>query len=273
MLPKISVPITDAVSDTLFIPLYMRHLETLRQDGIVHDPLASQLVERIDYDFGKYTTFKKTQVGTAIRVRHFDREVKRFVRENDDPVVISVGAGLDTRFQRVYEGKGVFYELDLPEVMDFREQFLPSDKANPSLATSMFDTRWIEDVAGRHPGAQFAVVAEGVFMYFEETQLKPLMLALVEGLGQGELHFDACSGLGVKNTHRHETVKLTNARFRWAFDDDDGLTQWTPALRHVATEYYMNQERARWGMSGFILSVIPCMRTMFRMVHYEMNRC
>jgi len=266
---KITVPITDAVADTLFITLYMRHLETQRKGGIINDPQASRLVESIDYDFDKYTVFKKTQIGTSIRIRHFDREISRFVRENDNPVIVSLGAGLDTRFDRIYAGKGVFYELDLPEVISFRQQLLPQHESNPHMAISMFDTQWISEISNRHPNAQFAILAEGVFMYFEEAQIKPLIKAIAEGFDKGELHFDACSSLGVKNTHRHETVKLTKAKFLWAFDQDDILSTWNSKLHYVDTSYFMNQERLRWGLTGFFFSMIPCVRSMFRMVHYK----
>jgi len=268
---KITVPITDVVSDTLFIPLYMRHLETGRPDRMIDDPLASELVERIDYDFGKYTSFHKTQVGTSIRVRHFDRAVSRFVERNDNPVVISIGAGLDTRFQRIHTGKGVFYELDLPEVIEFRESLMPSGEGNPYIAKSMFELSWIDDIASKHPDAQFVIVAEGVFMYFDEDMLRPLITAIAEKFGPGELHFDACTGMGVRNSHRHETVKFTNARFKWAFDRDDGLTDWSPRLKYVSTEKFMTQEYGRWGFGARLASLIPAVRNMFRMLHYDIE--
>lgn len=41
-------------------------------------------------------------------------------------MVVNIGCGLDTRYQRIKEKKNaVFYELDLPEVMALRERLLP----------------------------------------------------------------------------------------------------------------------------------------------------
>ncbi len=269
MTDKIAVPITDAVADTLFIPLYMRHLETLRDDAIISDPKASELVGHIDYDFEKFTNSRMSQVGTAIRVRHFDREAARFVREASNPVVISIGAGLDTRFERVYSGKGVFYELDLPEVIDFRKKLMPPRAENPHLAVSMFDTdSWVGTIKREHPGAQFMIIAEGVFMYFTEEQLRPFLVSLTEKFEQAELHFDACNRFGVKNSSRHDTVKKTNAQFLWALDDDAGLSEWTPKFKHVSTERFMNQERRRWGLACLI-GFIPGMKSTFRILRYD----
>ena len=46
--------IEDAVSETLLITLYMRHLASNRPDPIIRDESASRLVAEIDYDFSKF---------------------------------------------------------------------------------------------------------------------------------------------------------------------------------------------------------------------------
>lgn len=268
---KIAVSITDNVSDTLFIPLYMRCLETRRSGGLISDPLACEMVENLDYDFARYDDSRKSQLGTAIRVRHFDRAVRDFVAAHDDPVVVNIGAGLDTRFQRVDSGRGVFYEVDLPEVIAFRSGLVPESKRDVHLACSMFEPCWMDEVRDRHPGASFIIVAEGVFMYFEEEEVRALVRALCARLGPGELHFDACSPWAVRNSHRHDTVKKTNAPFRWGLVGDGDLEGWEAGLRFVKATYFMNQERSRWGLSGLAMSLVPSMGKAFRMLHYKMG--
>lgn len=268
MADALPVNISDSVADTLFIPLYMRNLETKRLDCIINDPLACELVERIEYDFAKYTKFKASQIGTSIRIRQFDRAVRRFVKANKNPVVISIGAGLDTRFQRVYSGKGVFYEIDLPEVIELRKQLLPESEHNPYMAVSMFDTVWIDTITAKHPDASYIIVAEGVFMYFEEKELRPLIVEIAERM-QGELHFDACSPWAARNSSKHETVKFTNARFKWGIRSDDDLQNWSPRLQHKDTAYYMNQEKHRWGFQGVIARIIPKFGKAYCMLHYD----
>lgn len=271
MADTVPVSIADHVADTLFIPLYMRCLETRRADGIIDDPVSCELVERLDYDFDRYEKSPMSQLGVSLRIRRFDQAVTDFIEANDDPVVISVGAGLDTRFQRVYKGKGVFYELDLPEVIELRKQLLPESENNPHMAGSMFETDWIDTIKDRHPGASFIVVAEGVFMYFEEHEIKPLITAIAERLGRGEIHFDVTSPWGVRNSQRHETVKKTNATFRWGVVGDRDLEAWTPRLRYMDTTDYFSSAKNRWGFKGILVRwFIPKMKNAFRMLHYEM---
>ena len=51
---KIKPEIKDNIAETLFIPLLSRAHESHRKDAILKDPMACELVEKIDYDFAKF---------------------------------------------------------------------------------------------------------------------------------------------------------------------------------------------------------------------------
>ncbi|MGE4504160.1 MAG: class I SAM-dependent methyltransferase [Desulfovibrionaceae bacterium] len=210
-------------------------------------------------------------MGTSIRVRHFDTKVARFLDATDNPVIINVGCGLDTRFNRLRPSKGVFYDLDLPQVVDFRNAVLPPSEHNPCLAASLFETDWLEELVRRHEGARFAVVMEGVLMYFEEDQVREALAGMAERIPHGELHFDVSSSWMVGNTHKHETVKLTNATFKWGLDDNRQPERWSNRLHFVESTGYFDTQLARWGMIGLIGRMIPRYNQAFRMLHYEIR--
>jgi methyltransferase (TIGR00027 family) len=265
----IKVHISDTVADTLFIPLYMRCLETRRTDRIIEDPDACRIVDAVDYDFSKYDQATRSQVGTCIRVRFFDDVTRRFLDANAEPVVIQLGCGLDSRAARVGGTKGVFYNVDLPEVMELRDELLPPDERNVSISQSMFDTSWMAPIRERHPEGRFLVLAEGVFMYFTEERMRPLIQNLARVFAPGEMAFDVCSSFGCKLSSRHDTVKKTNARFLWGLDDNALLQQWAPNLTLRQVEYYMNKEKHRWDFTSRLMSFVPTFARAFRMLHYQ----
>ena len=125
---KVVNNLTENVAETLYIPLAMKRKETLRKNAFFQDPYACELLEKIDYDFSKYDKAIRSSVGVAIRSRYFDDQTKAFIEQHDNPVVVHIGCGLDTRFQRLgsaITNKAVFYEVDLPEVMQLRKALLP----------------------------------------------------------------------------------------------------------------------------------------------------
>jgi len=39
-------------------------------------------------------------------------------------VIVNIGCGLDSRFLRIDNGSVIFYDLDLPELIDLKKRFL-----------------------------------------------------------------------------------------------------------------------------------------------------
>ena len=114
----------NVVAETLLIPLYMRAKESRRKgDAILKDTMAEQLVDSIEYDYSQFDGAKMSEVGCVVRGKYFDDAIRRFILSHPHPVVVNVGCGLDTRYQRIGNDQAaVFYELDLPEVIDLRRR-------------------------------------------------------------------------------------------------------------------------------------------------------
>ena len=81
----------DSVSETLLIPLYMKHLASQMPNPVIHDEAATRLVRQLDYDFSKYDHIIHTVVGTAIRADYFDRLTADFIQRRPNPVVVTWG--------------------------------------------------------------------------------------------------------------------------------------------------------------------------------------
>ena len=88
------------ISETLLIPLYVRAKESERPDALIHDGKAARMVQRIDYPFSKIRIQEHDEVGILLRVREFDRRARCFLQEHRNAVVVHIGCGLDTRFER-----------------------------------------------------------------------------------------------------------------------------------------------------------------------------
>ncbi len=263
--------VSDAVADTMFIPLYMRSRETMRSDRIINDPLACKIVDSVDYDFSKYDDAVRSQVGVCIRVRSFDRIARKFLENKESPVVVNLGCGLDSRSSRIGLDKGVFYNVDLPEVMELRDKLLPPDEHNISIHKSMFDLSWVQDIRERHPQASVLVMAEGVFMYFTENEIRSVLEQIARFLSPGELVFDACTNFGCKMSSRHDTVKYTNARFQWGLNNDAQPEKWASNLHLQNVSYYMDKEKHRWDSMSRVMSFIPIFSKAFKMLHFKMT--
>ena len=164
---KIRITLKDNVAETLLIPLWMRAEESKRNDALFHDEISCKLVNTIDYDFSKFDKDKHSQNGVAIRTAYLDHIVEEYIKRENAPIIILIGCGLDPRVQRIKNNyKAIFYELDLPEVIELRRKILPEAKNEKHLSGSAFSTEWIEFLRKRHPQDHFLFICEGLFMYF-----------------------------------------------------------------------------------------------------------
>ena len=181
------------VAETLLIPLYMRAKESRRKDAILRDLQAEQLVESIEYDYSKFDGAKLSAIGCVVRGLYFDNTIRHFIATRKNPIIVNVGCGLDTRYQRIEEhDKAIFYEMDLPEVIDLRRDLLPEPAGDHYIAGSLLETQWMDDLRKKHPEGEFIIVIEGVLMYFYEKQVRQLLTRLADRFSGGEVWFDVC---------------------------------------------------------------------------------
>lgn len=165
-------PQLDGVPETLLWTLYQRSLEAERADGVLVDPLAVELVRRIDYPFAERFGGRGLGQLQALRARCFDREVERFLAVHPDGAVVALGEGLETQFWRVDNGRVRWLSVDLPEAVALRARLLPAAPRLAQLACSALDERWMDAVDGSRG---LLITAQGLLMYLPRVEVDALI--------------------------------------------------------------------------------------------------
>ena len=149
------------------LPLWARARETEKNNPIVCDTYAKKIVETIDYDFSQIEEghMADHQGVWAIRAYNFDNIIETFLANNSRAVVVNIGAGLDTTFQRVDEGTVLWINIDLPDVVALRQKLIPDSEREMTIAKSIFDFTWIDDISRWTKGRSILFMAAGVYMF------------------------------------------------------------------------------------------------------------
>ena len=139
------------VPETLLMTLYIRAMKSQRPDALIKDEKAVALVTQMSYDFGRVRQIKMDEddkVTVILRNLEFDRQARDFLARHPQAVVVHIGCGLDSRFERVDNGQVEWYDLDLPEVIELRRKFIGSErKRYHLLGCSAFDSAWLDAVS------------------------------------------------------------------------------------------------------------------------------
>lgn len=177
------------VEETALWTLWHRAVEARRPDGVLRDPVAVDLVERIDFPFEE--RFGNTGwVGQlqALRAGCFDREVADFLRRCPRGTVVGLGDGLETQAWRVDNGRARWLSVDLPEAARLRERLLPPDGRRRVFACSATDLRWMDEV---DPSSGVIISAQGLLMYLQPTEVRELIAACAQRFPGGAMVLDA----------------------------------------------------------------------------------
>ena len=134
------------VKETLLIPLYSKAAETKKDNPIIIDQKAVEIISKIDYDHAALKIPMKTHITICMRAKQFDNYVKKFLMSEPRSNVINLGCGLDSRFDRVDNGMVEWYDLDFPEVIQLRSSFYKETNRYHLIPSSVTDYNWINQI-------------------------------------------------------------------------------------------------------------------------------
>ena len=122
------------------MPLACRASESTRPDAILHDPRAVEVYNALggnpDFLMGMHVT---DMFVTVMRARQFDNFANAFLTSHPGGLVVDLGCGLDTRFDRLDDGRMTWLGVDLPEVIELRREVLPDGKRTKTIGQSMLE--------------------------------------------------------------------------------------------------------------------------------------
>lgn len=160
------------VPETMVQTLYARAKETKKQNAKIKDGIAVKLVEKLDYDFSKADKDNAMTYGVIARTIVLDRMVEQYLKKHENAVVINLACGLDTRCYRM-KGKYLrWYNVDLPETMKIRRQFLPETGPIYQIAKSAMDDSYVDGID--YHGENVLVIIEGLTMYLCEKDIRKI---------------------------------------------------------------------------------------------------
>jgi len=216
--------------ETLLVPLFGRAAESRRKHAIVRDPKAVEMVASIPWDYERFNQRPRV-LAMVLRTAMFDELVRAFLRRNAEGTVVEIGTGLNTRFERVDNGKVHWFDLDLPSVIALRREFFRDSERRRMLAASVTEAGWIETVQSS-PGPYF-FAAETVFVYLTEQEVKTALARIAASFAGARIALDMVTQRAVTSGNRDFARRNMAARFQWACGHPKDVEAWDIGLRLV----------------------------------------
>jgi O-methyltransferase involved in polyketide biosynthesis len=259
------------VQQTLLLPLWGRAVETRKRHPLLKDETAAKIVDNIDYDFSAVarSVHDVTQFEWIARSIHIDRAISAFLEKHPRATIVNVGCGLDTTFDRIDNGSLLWYDLDLPDVIELRRKFIPEHERRKFLACSFLDESWFDRIRIED---HVVFVAAGVLYYFEEGQVREIFGKLSHAFSSSEFIFDAASPIGVKaaNEKLIQKVGLDERSFlRWGMRSTQEMRQWNMTVDWIREYPMFKNLKQGLSIRNKIVSSLSDHYKMMYMVHLK----
>jgi len=160
-------PLVRNISDTARWVAYYRARETQRADAVFRDPFAKALAGELGRQIAEGFQFaKKHEWAYVARTCLIDEFVHEQVVQRGIRLVVNLAAGLDTRPYRMRLPPDLrWVEVDLPEILDYKQQVLKDEKPACKLEQIQLDLSNVD--ARRELFGQLASRAEKVLILTE----------------------------------------------------------------------------------------------------------
>jgi O-methyltransferase involved in polyketide biosynthesis len=259
----------------MLITLYLRAMESQRPDALIKDEKAVELVTHMSYDFEKVRQIPLSEANKLViilRNREFDNYAQDFLKRHSEAVVVHIGCGFDSRFERVAERNGQveWYDLDFPDVIQLRREFIGDEgERYHLLGCSVLEDAWL-DIVNVHHQRRFLFLAEGVFMYFEEAQVKSLVLRLCNHFPGAELVFDAFSPLHAWVSNFQMSPSRFGGLLHWGIWHGQEIERWGEEI-HLLDEWgFFDRPERRLDYIRWMRFIESIARTL-RIYHFRLG--
>ena len=183
-----------------------------KQNAKIKDEIAVELVKKLDYDFSIADKDKAMNHGVIARTIVLDRMVEQHLKMHENAVVVNLACGLDTRCYRM-KGKYLrWYNVDLPETMEIRRQFLPETGPIYQIAKSAMDDSYVDDID--YHGENVLVIIEGLTMYLCEKDIRKMFFIIEKSFQKVTAMVETMSPFVVKHV-KEKSIEGSNAKFTW----------------------------------------------------------
>lgn len=218
----------------------------------------------------KIRTHEGNKVARLILTREIDRYTRNFLNRHPDAVVIHIGCGLDSRFERVDNQRVEWYDLDLPDVIELRRKFIGDEGDRYHLLScSVLEDAWLEAVKV-HSRHFFLFLADNVFVYFTQAQVKSLVLKLRDHFPGAELVFDGWTPFFVWLGNRQLSRSKFAGLLQWGFWRSKTIEGWGDGIHLIDQWGFFDQPEPRMDPYRWVAPIFRLFKPM-RIFHFRLG--
>jgi O-methyltransferase involved in polyketide biosynthesis len=209
------------------------------------------------------------QIAWIARSKRFDIIINNFLKDNPNGTIINIGCGLDTTYERINNQSVLWYDLDLPDVIELRRKFLKESDKRKFIADSFLHTDWLNKIPRDN---KIMFISTGVFVYFEESVIKDFLIRIADRFPEAELFFDVTSpkGMQIANQVIKESGLNSSSYFKWGLKDKSIIKSWDNRIKILNTYYTFKIKGLGLSLKNRIIGFLSDLAGVQYMIHLKL---
>ena len=255
-------PVVRSVSDTALWAAYFRAEESKRPDALFRDPYAERLEDGKGAEIARKIPQGQSHPWAWVtRTYLFDQFIREEIRSGAD-LVVNCAAGLDARPYRMeLPGSLAWVELDLPEILAYKEARLGSEKPCCALERIAVDLSKVSErrkvfasIAAR--AKRGVILTEGLLIYLAAEDVASFARDLADVPSFDRWIFDIPSPRLLKIMQRNAGKALDKAGVPFRFGPAEGPGFFGPHGWDTIQAQGLLRVAARFGRPPFFLRML-----------------
>ena len=205
----------DNVNKTLYIPLYGKAYVS-KKGIILKDTKAEEIWEKEAFPLKGKSRSKWLAYYMGMRSAVFDGWLIEKMTTMDNPVVIHIGCGMDSRIYRTRSKNVSWYDVDFPDVIKERRRYYAESNEYHMLSADVRDPKWILNLPDNH---EAIIVMEGVSMYIHPDKLKQMLSGVVDHFSNVRILMDCYTTFAAKMSSVRNPINDVGGATVYGIDD------------------------------------------------------
>ncbi len=227
------------VSETALMTLNGRAHQAGLPDAIIDDPMAIRLRDAFTTTYGvDYGKFGRRGQEMALRSLAADGCTIEYLRTHPKATIVALAEGFQTSFWRldkaVPDAQFRWVSVDLPPVIELREQLLPASDRITNIGQSALDYSWMDRI---DTSEGVFITAEGLLMYLQPDEAMDLIRQCAKRFPGGQMFFDLpptiLKKVAPKGIRASKTYRVPPMPFSLSINQLRALVGRVPGLKGV----------------------------------------
>ena len=219
----------EGVEKTMLLTLYAKAWHSKEKNHKFYDSKAVEIISNIDYDFSIAEKDKFMQLGTIARTIVLDEMVGDYIEAHPECTIVNIASGMDTRFNRLDNGKINWYNVDLENSANYRLKYIKDTDRVKTLAYSAMDPNWTDEIQIRN---DVLFIIEGLTMYLNQKDVEDIINIIDANFDNCRVFMEIMPPISVKNA-KEESIEDTNSKFIWGVEKGHELIKFNSNFKWI----------------------------------------